>query len=112
MIVEKRQVDGFTLLAIEGVVRMGESAEFFAETLEQTLAEDRGHVLIDFSNINYIDSTGLGELVGYLDRFRAQKRRLVLVGPNERIRSLLRMAHLHELFEIYPDLEHAMGSDA
>ena len=111
MIVEKRQIDEFTLLTIEGVVRLGESAEFFAETLQATLAEDHGHVVVDFSNINYIDSTGLGELVGYLDRFRAQKRRLILVGLNERISSLLEMSHLHDLFEIYAGIEDAMAAE-
>ena len=64
MIVEKRHVNGFTLLNVEGVIKLGESAQFFAQTLERALADDRGHVIVDFSKINFIDSTGIGELVG------------------------------------------------
>src|SRR5689334_13231872 len=61
MIVQKRHLDGFTLLNVEGVIKLGESAQFFAQTLERTLSDDRGHVIIDFSKINFIDSTGIGE---------------------------------------------------
>src|SRR4030095_8878198 len=65
VIVEKRRIEGMTLLRLEGVIKLGESAEFLSGTLERSLAEESGHVLIDFSAINYIDSTGIGELVGY-----------------------------------------------
>jgi anti-anti-sigma regulatory factor len=63
VIVEKRRIEDMTLLRLEGVIKLGESAEFLAQTLERSLAEEQGHVLIDFSAINYIDSTGIGELV-------------------------------------------------
>ena len=110
MIVEKRQLDGFTLLTVEGVIKLGESAQFFAQTLERTLAEDRGHVLVDFSRINYIDSTGIGELVGYLGRFRSSDRALLLVNPSDRIRKLLRVAKLDTLFPIYETVEEALAA--
>lgn len=111
MIVEKRHVEGFTLLNVEGVIKLGESAQFFAQTLQRALAEDSGHVLIDFSKINYIDSTGIGELVGYLGRFRDVDRKLILVNPSERIRKLLKVAHLEQLFSIYDALETALASE-
>ena len=66
MIVEKRRIEDSTLLNVEGVIKLGESAQFFAQALERALEEDDGNVLVDFSRINYIDSTGIGELVGYL----------------------------------------------
>ncbi|HEV3074075.1 MAG TPA: STAS domain-containing protein, partial [Thermoanaerobaculia bacterium] len=82
MIVEKRHLEGgVTLLNIEGVIKLGESAQFFAQTLDRTLADDKGHVIIDFTRINFIDSTGIGELVGYLGRFRSFQRELMLVNP-------------------------------
>ncbi len=111
MIVEKRQAEGFTLLLVEGVVKLGESAQFFAQTLERALADDRGHVLIDFSRINYIDSTGIGELVGYLARFRDQRRKLILVNPSERITRLLVVARLADQFPTYDTVEAAMAAE-
>jgi anti-sigma B factor antagonist len=112
MIVEKRSVDGFTILHVEGVIKLGESARFFADTLKRVLAEDGGHVMIDLARINYIDSTGIGELVGYLGRFQEAKRKLILVEPSEAIRRLLRVAHLDELFPIYGSLADALAGES
>ncbi len=111
MIVEKRQLEGgATLLRVEGVIKLGESARFFAETLRRVLEEERGHVVIDLSRIDMIDSTGIGELVGYLGRFRDVRRELILVNPSDRIRKLLELAHLAELFPTYDTVEDAMES--
>jgi len=112
MIVEKRHLDGYILLNVEGVIKLGESAEFFAQTLERALAEDEGHVLVDFSRINYIDSTGIGELVGYLGQFRDRHRKLILINPTDRILRLLEVARLTELFSIYDTVEDAIRSEA
>lgn len=111
MIVEKRQLEGFTLLFVEGVIKLGESAEFFAQTLERTLEDDPGDVIVDLSRINTIDSTGIGELVGYLGRFRDRRRKLILVNPAERIRKLLEVARLTDLFTIYDTLDAAMTAE-
>ena len=111
MIVEKKHLNGFTLLNVEGVIKLGESAQFFAQTLERTLSDDRGHVIIDFSKINFIDSTGIGELVGYLGRFRDRNRKLILINPSDRIRKLLAIAQLDRLFTIYDSLETALQGE-
>jgi anti-anti-sigma factor len=108
MIVEKRRIEDVTLLKLEGVIKLGESAEFLAATLERALEEEEGHVLVDFSRINYIDSTGIGELVGYLGRFRDQQRKLVLVNPSDRIRKLLQVAQLADLFPTFESVESAL----
>ena len=111
MIVEKRRVGGCTLLIIEGVVKLGQSAQFLAEAFKRALSEDVGHVLVDLEKINYIDSTGIGELVGYLVRFQDQKRKLILIRPNEKILRLLDIAHVAELFPIYDDVDAALAAE-
>lgn len=112
MFVEKRRIEGFTILLVEGIIKLGESAEFFAQTLDRTLEKDDGHVVIDLAKINHIDSTGIGELVGYLGRFRNRNRKLILVQPSERIRKLLEVAQLHSLFPMYDDLDAAIAAEA
>jgi anti-sigma B factor antagonist len=112
MIVEKRHLDGFTLLLVEGVIKLGESARFFADALERALADDSGDVIVDFSRINYIDSTGIGELVGYLGRFQDRRRKLILVHPSERIMKLLQVARLAELFPIYDTVDAAVAAES
>lgn len=111
MIVEKRHLDRHVLLNVEGVIRLGESARFFSETLERVLEEERGDVLVDFSKINHIDSTGIGELVGYLGRFKDRARKLILINPSDRIRKLLEVARLAELFPIHETVDDAIAAE-
>ena len=111
MIVEKSFLEGNTLLMVEGVIHLGESAEFFSRTLERTLREESGHVLVDFSRINHMDSTGLGELVAFLERFRSQNRKLVLINPSKRIRDLLSLALLDHQFPIYETVAEALAAE-
>lgn len=111
MIVDKSRVEGMTVLSIEGIIKLGRSAEFLAENLKRTLEKEEGNVLLDLSRINYIDSTGIGEMVAYLGRFSDRDRRLVLVQPSERIRKLLKIAQLDTLFSIYDDLDSAVAEE-
>ena len=111
MIVEKRSVRGRTVLQVEGVIKLGESAQFFAEALQRALDEDEGNVFIDFSRINSIDSTGIGELVGYLGRFADLGRKLVLVDPSERMCRLLTISQLHTMFPRFDSLEEALAAE-
>ncbi len=108
MIINKSKVGDASVLAVQGVIKLGESARFLAEALKRTLAEGGGAVLLDLSEVNYMDSTGIGELVGYLTRLRAQKRKLVLVRPSDRIVQLLTVAGVAALFPACDTVEEAL----
>jgi anti-sigma B factor antagonist len=111
VIINKQTVGKDTVLVLEGAIKLGESAQFFASNLERTLESEGGHVLVDFSGIREMDSTGLGELVGYLGRFKDRGRKLVLVNPTGRVRRLLQIAGLEELFAIYDTVEEAVAAE-
>lgn len=111
MIVEKKHHDNFTVLYVEGLIKLGESAEFFSSALENVLKSENTNVIIDFTKIDYIDSTGIGELVGYLGKFSSQNRKLILVNPSERIQKLLKLAKLDSVFKIYASEEEAISAE-
>ena len=112
MIVEKKHVDNFTILYVEGLIKLGESAEFFSSALENVLKNESTNVIVDFTKIDYIDSTGIGELVGYLGKFTTQNRKLILVNPSERIMKLLKLAKLDAVFKIYNTEEEAISAES
>jgi anti-sigma B factor antagonist len=97
-----------TVLKLQGVVKLGESASQFSEFLEKVLNEDQGPVLLDFERIDTLDSTGLGELIGYLQRFEERQRKMAIVKPKDRIVALLRLTRLDTLIRIFPDEESAL----
>ena len=112
MIVEKKHNDNFAILYVEGLIKLGESAEFFSSALENVLKNESSNVIIDFTKIDYIDSTGIGELVGYLGKFTTQNRKLILVNPSERIMKLLKLAKLDTVFKIYSTEEEAIAAES
>lgn len=109
LIIEKRSRSNLTILDIEGAIKLGESAEFFSQTLENVLRHESTNVVIDFTRINYIDSTGLGELIGYLSKFSGEQRQVILVNPSDRILKLLRVVRLDKVFKIFPDEDSAVA---
>ncbi|HUP64729.1 MAG TPA: STAS domain-containing protein [Thermoanaerobaculia bacterium] len=109
MNIVKNQHEGITILDIQGVVKLGESAREFSGSLDAVLHEESGPVLINFEGINYMDSTGLGELIGYLQRFEDRKRKMALLNPNHRIQALLRITRLDSIFRVFEGREEAIA---
>jgi anti-anti-sigma factor len=107
-IIKNRQND-ITLLDIQGVIKLGESAREFSSYLEKVLQDETGPVVINFEGINYMDSTGLGELIGYLQKFEDRQRKMVLVKPSHRILALLKITKLDTIFKIFESKEEAVG---
>lgn len=103
MKIDKFQRDDVTVVIIEGVIKVGESASVFSDYLTGLIERGSGAVLLDMTGIDYVDSTGLGELVGYLQRFEDQGRRLALLRPQSRILNLLKLTKLDEVFQIFSD---------
>jgi anti-sigma B factor antagonist len=97
----EERIDGITVISPHGVVKLGESSREFAEYLDRVLKEAAGPVLIDFEGVTYMDSTGLGELIAYLRKFDDDHRKMALVRPSHRIRALLELTRLDEVFDVF-----------
>lgn len=101
--------NGVTILEVRGTITLGESAKQFAERLQETLDSSQGGVVVDLGAIDYVDSTGIGELVGYLQKFSRSGRRLVLLRPHQRILALLKLTRLDTLFPIRQERDEAVA---
>lgn len=112
MLVEDDAPGGNTVLRIGGSVKLGETVREFETSLERVANERTGAVVLDLTDLEYMDSTVVGVLVGALHRLKGEGRELVLVNPRERIASLLRTAKLDSLFEIYETVAEALGTIA
>jgi anti-sigma B factor antagonist len=108
MEIEKSDIEGVAVVAVRGVISFGESARQFSAFLSELLDSGTPAVLIDMSGIDNVDSTGLGELVGYMQRFESEGRRLALLQPHRRILSLLRLTRLDEVFRIFESQDEAI----
>jgi len=83
------------LIALTGRILIGESAAALKQVLQAALGDPSNDgVVIDMARVDYLDSTGLGELVGNLTLFKDAGKRLVLRNPAPRIMALIRLAKL------------------
>lgn len=64
-------------------------------------------VVLDFANVTYIPSLGLGALVGLMRQLKQNGHRFVLVGLHPDVRATLALTRLDKLFEIHPRFEDA-----
>lgn len=110
-ILQRRQ-GNIVILDIHGAISMGESKEKFAHVMDELLSQKDLNVLVNFADINYMDSTGIGELVGYLNKFVENNRQLKILKPHDRILKLLQITKLDTMFQIFQDEEEALKSFA
>jgi anti-sigma B factor antagonist len=108
MRVSRSEENGVTIIEVEGTIKLGESAQMFASELQKVLEQTTGGVVIDFARIDYLDSTGIGELVGYLQRFTRAHRRVALFRPHHRLEALLKLTRLETIFPIYWEREDSL----
>jgi len=87
------------------------SAPQLRERVIQLLADGIRHVIADLRDVDFVDSTGLGVLVGSLRRLREQDGSLTLVTDEGRIQRLLRITGLVRVFALCHSVPQAITSD-
>jgi anti-sigma B factor antagonist len=75
------------------------------------LADGVRHVIADLREVSFLDSTGLGALVGSLKRLREQDGSLELVVPDGRIMTIFRVTGLDRVFALHPSFPDAIDDD-
>lgn len=92
----------------------GEIDVYTAPSLRERLAEldaqGISDIVVDMSAVEFLDSTGLGVLVGGLKRARLRGGGLRLVSDQEKILKILRITGLIRVFPIHPDLTSALAA--
>lgn len=109
MQLKRSEEQDVTVLEVKGTVKLGESAQAFASELQDIFDHGQGGVLIDLAQIDYLDSTGIGELVGYLQKFTRASRRVALFRPHKRLEALLQLTRLNSIFPVYWERAEALA---
>jgi len=69
-------------------------------------------VVLDFTNVDYINSTGIALVVGVLARARAESRSLIAVGLSEHYQEIFTITRLSDYMQMFADIDAATGSPA
>ena len=80
------------------------------EQLVDLVADGKYHLIVDMERVDFLDSTGLGVLVGGLKRVRAHDGSLRLVCTQERILKIFRITGLTKVFPIHSSVDEAVNA--
>lgn len=105
--IDERPADGLTVITIDGDIDV-----FTSPRLRESLLEliDKGEVrlAVDLSAVEFLDSTGLGVLVGIYHRLRNRDGSMSLVGGNERVRRVFHVTQLDRIFLLHSTIDEAV----
>ena len=107
--IETRTADGVTVMSCIGRIVFGEEATMLRENLKQVLSSSR-QVVLNFAGVTYIDSGGLGTLVGVYSSARAAGADIKLTGLGQRLRDVLQITKLVTVFEVYDTEQEAIAA--
>ena len=107
--IETRQADGVTIMSCQGRIVFGEEAAILRENLKRVLGSAR-QVVLNLSGVSYIDSGGLGTLVGVYSSARAAGADIKLTGLGQRLRDVLQITKLVTVFEVYDTEQEAIAT--
>jgi len=110
MHVEVRQTNDIVILDLKGRLTAGLGDQILREAIDELLAEGRRRVLLNLSEVAFVDSAGVGELVAGLKTARRFGAELKLLNVGDRVYSTLDMARLLPTFETYQDEAEAIRS--
>jgi anti-anti-sigma factor len=104
MLVEFENRGDICILRLHGRFATGQDSAYLRGKADEIKGGGYSKVLADFSHVDYIDSTGIGFLIGiYTSVIKNSTGRFVLASLNRRVREVLELTRLANVIPIYPD---------
>jgi len=107
--VKIRQQEKVALMEVSGRLTFFE-ASALRDSVQQLLRERRNNILLNLSGLNYLDSSGIGELARLYVTVVKQGGAMKVVGLTPRVEEVLKVAHLSQVFPEFPDEQTALRS--
>src|SRR5438876_11334578 len=95
-----RQVNGVTTVDCSGRITLGEGSVMLKDTVRELLSKGQKRILLNLGDVNYIDSSGIGELVSAFTTVRNQGGELKLPNLTKKVHDLLQITTLHTVFAV------------
>ena len=105
-----REVDGVTVVNLDGRIVLGEESNSLREEVKGLLAAGKRNVVLNMANVTYIDSAGLGTLVAAHHSARSQGGTLRLSNLGKKFQEILQVTKLLTVFEVYDTEAAAVSS--
>ena len=103
MTTSTREAGDVTIVDISGRIVLGEESAALRELVRDLLSKGHKKILFNLGDVNYIDSSGLGHLVGAYTSVRKQEGELKLLKLTNKVHDLMQITKLYTVFDILDD---------
>jgi len=108
MKVSSEQKENYILISVKGTLSIENISPF--ETLVNKYVEQKFHILIDLSELTFIDSSSLGIIVVYYTKSEKNNKHFALLNINTDIMQMFKITGLDRRIRIFKDLDEAQKS--
>jgi anti-sigma B factor antagonist len=98
-----RQVDHVTILDVRGRIVLGDETDALRTAVRDLLAKGKKKIILNLAEVDYIDSSGVGELVGSFTTVRNAGGELKLLNLTQKVHDVLNVTKLYTVFDIRDD---------
>ena len=108
--ISERQAGDVTVLDLGGKITMGEGSVTLRGAIRQLVEKGKKKILLNLGQVNYVDSSGVGELVAGFTTVTREGGQLKLLNLTRKIQDLLTITKLLTVFDVYDDEAAALNS--
>ncbi len=108
--IKERQAGDITVLDIDGKITIGEGSVALRSAIRRLLEEGKKKILLNLSQVSYVDSSGIGEFVASFTAIGREGGQLKLLNLTQKIQDLLAITKLLTVFDTYDDESSALNS--
>ena len=105
-----RDSGDITIVEISGQITLGEGSSKLRELIRDLLAKGNNRIVLNLGDVNYIDSSGIGELVSSFSSVRNRGGELKLLNLTKKVHDILIITKLYTVFDIHSDETTAVRS--
>ncbi|HZW94203.1 MAG TPA: STAS domain-containing protein [Candidatus Eremiobacteraceae bacterium] len=110
MSITTREVSHVTIVDITGRITLGDETGQLRDTIRQLLTEGKKKIILNLAQVDYIDSSGVGELVSSYTAVRNAGGDLKLLSLTKKVNDVLNVTKLYTVFDIKEDEFNAVKS--
>lgn len=107
---KSKDVKGVTVIALEGTMMGGPDASTLNDHVQKLVSENKKKIVVDLHKVDFINSSGLGILIGSLTTLRQSGGEMKLACASKKVETLLEMTKLLSVFELHKTVQNALAS--
>ncbi len=101
--IQPREVSHVTILDVTGRIVLGDEIHDLRDSIRSLLDQGKKKIILNLAGVDYIDSSGVGELVGCYTTVRNAGGELKLLNLTQKVKDVLHVTKLYTVFDIKDD---------